>query len=283
MDKIHAFIATGKGEKIGHYAEIIEKTGIENKALIPLNGKPMIYYVLEALDAAESVESITIAGLTKDDISLEMKKPLYFIEGGNSSFETLNGGMRHFREIDNPPSHVLNVTCDIPLITAEMVDMVVRAADLSYNKDIFFNVGIFENFRQHFPERKKTKVRLDQGFVVGGDLNIFSPEVFVGKSGDTLKEMFANRKSVIHMVKSLSFRFIFKFLLKRLSIADIVRLVEKKFGLTAVAVITSFVAQSVDVDYYEDFPKMEEWLKQERYKVTDKDTITITDGTNLYN
>ena len=47
---IDAVVPAGQGEKLDNYAPLMEKTGVSNKAFIDLNGKPMIHYVIEALD-----------------------------------------------------------------------------------------------------------------------------------------------------------------------------------------------------------------------------------------
>ncbi|MFX1254411.1 MAG: cytidylyltransferase domain-containing protein [Promethearchaeota archaeon] len=282
MKQIDVFVPTGKSRHIGRYKAILDYANVDNKALIPLNGKPMIYYVLEELNKSKTVKSITIAGLTKEDISFEIQKPLEFIEGGISAFDTFERGMKHFISKKEPPKYILNVGSDIPLVTSEMIDKIVASINENNDIDVYLNITMYEDFKKSFPERRKTKTNLKRGPIAGGDLNVLTPYIIEGKSGKTLRRIFKYRRSTLHMVRIFSPKLIFRYLLKSLSIEDIIKLAEKKFNLKGAAIITSFCGQCADVDNVEDITIMEEWLKKPKYKLSAKDSVIITDGEKIF-
>ena len=51
--------------------DIVEATGISNRAMIPVNGRPMLSYVVDALQKARSIERITVVGDLEDSAAYQ--------------------------------------------------------------------------------------------------------------------------------------------------------------------------------------------------------------------
>ncbi|MCH5375813.1 MAG: NTP transferase domain-containing protein, partial [Planctomycetes bacterium] len=62
MKKFHVILLAG-GEK----GPLFESTGYVEKALIPIHGKPMLSWVIEAFHACERVDEIVVVGSSNLD------------------------------------------------------------------------------------------------------------------------------------------------------------------------------------------------------------------------
>lgn len=125
VHKIDVFIPAGTGESLSHYSKLLEGAGVKNKSKIRLNGKQLIDYVVESIDNAEITNSITIGGITKEDLEYSAKNPVQFIEGGKTSFESYYKAAEYFGSLPDPPRFILAVSSDVPLMTSEMIDRAV--------------------------------------------------------------------------------------------------------------------------------------------------------------
>jgi molybdopterin-guanine dinucleotide biosynthesis protein A len=119
----------------------------KNKALIPFRGRPLIGWVIQALNEAQTIASITVVGpqekLAAELSGLALNKPLAFLEQGQNIFENIwRGALSTFpeyrpgitaKELSASPSAdkaVAVLTCDMPLLEAVEVDHFIRAAPL---------------------------------------------------------------------------------------------------------------------------------------------------------
>jgi molybdopterin-guanine dinucleotide biosynthesis protein A len=110
----NALILAGTKEKGS--LEIAEN--VDNKALIMLNGRPMIDYIVDALNNSENIDKILVVG-PKNELSPYIgKKVEEIINPGNSILENMEIGLNYFNSSDN----LLFLTSDIPLITPEAID-----------------------------------------------------------------------------------------------------------------------------------------------------------------
>ena len=77
IPRIVAYVQSGDADPTqNHYIPLVNKTGQTNKSLIKLNNKPMIQYVLEAIDGCPYISDIVISGIQPKDI--ESKFPGVF-------------------------------------------------------------------------------------------------------------------------------------------------------------------------------------------------------------
>jgi CTP:molybdopterin cytidylyltransferase MocA len=128
----------------------------ENKAFLPIKDKPLIGWVIDAIDRAESVRSITVVGpkakLESRLSGLNTRKPLLFLEQGGNIFENMwNGALSSFsgyraeapieelRTSAEADKAVVALTCDMPLIEPVEVDRFITTAPLD-RADLVFGV-----------------------------------------------------------------------------------------------------------------------------------------------
>ena len=215
----------------------------QSKALIDIAGKPMVQWVVDALDGAKSVDRIIIVGLPAD-VNLRTSMPIDFLPESEGMLANLTAGVEHLRSIDPSIQQVLLLTCDIPTITPEMVDWRVQGADP--DSDLEYSVIKEETMDARFPTASRSYVRLKDVEVCGGDMNV----IHVRLVEDTTfwERMVAARKSPFRQAALLGFDLLFLMLIRRITINDAVKRVSNRLGLKGRAVISPYAEIGMDVD-----------------------------------
>lgn len=276
MQKFDVFVPASAGvvANLKHYPELMAKTNVENKSMIPLDGKPMVAHVIETLDNSKYVRSITVLGLGAEDIGYTPKLPIEFIEGGNTSFDTIQAAIAHFQKKEDPPEYIIGVSSDIPLITTAMVDKIIERVDFSKKLELYFHISSETMTRKWYPEAVKVPIKLKHGAIFAGDFTIMRLDVTDNRK-DAMKEFMRNRKNVWSVIKIISFRYIFKYIFRRLTMDDISNRFKKIFDLDAAFIYTDFPEPCMDLDYASDIELFQEWIKNKRTDIGDEDVHTI--------
>ena len=161
--------------------ELQAKYSVKNRAEVPIAGKPMFRYVVDALRASPNVGNICLIG----DIQCEGADKV--IPSAGSMIDNLVTGMGACEG-----EHVLISTSDIPMLTAEAVDdFIGRCGDLS--ADLYYAIIPKEECEKRFPGMRRTYTRRAEGSFTGGNMAIVSSE-FVRKNAEYLRQVFEVRK-----------------------------------------------------------------------------------------
>jgi GTP:adenosylcobinamide-phosphate guanylyltransferase len=224
---------------------LYERTQGKSKALLDVNGKPMIQWVLDALCEAQAIDRILIMGLTPDS-GVRCSKIADYLPNQGSMFENIRAGMIRLKEINPSVHHALVVSSDIPTITAEMVDWVVNTC-MQTDEDAYYNVIERSVMEKRFPGSKRTYTRLKDMEVCGGDMNVI--RTMTGTNDDDFFErLISARKSVFKQAQLIGFDTLILFLLHRLTLDDAVQRVVKRIGLTGRAIRCPYAEVGMDVD-----------------------------------
>ncbi len=170
LKQYDALLVAGEGKdsyKVNH----------RHKAFLPIEGKCVISYVIEALQKAQSVRSITIIGPKKeilehmetDGINSDRPKPIHVLEQKRNLYENVWHGFlstlpeeRPEQELENSPYRdkaVLVVPCDSPLITPHEIDYFVQSSNLE-NYDQVLGMTPEASLRVFYPEPGKPGIRM---------------------------------------------------------------------------------------------------------------------------
>ena len=248
----NALILAGTKEK--GPLEIAEN--VDNKALIMINGKPMIDYIVDALNNSENIDQIIVVGPEKELHPYIGKKVKKILNPGNSILENMESGLNFFDSNDN----LLLLTSDIPLITPEAIDEFLKICT-ERKAYIGYPLITKENIMKKYPETKRTYVTMKEGIFCGGNIVLFKPEVFFQQK-KLIKELFENRKSTWKYVKILGLKFIFKFIFKTLTLEEVERRVTGIIGYNSIAVMISHPEVMIDLDKISDLELIREYLKR---------------------
>ncbi len=227
------------GEPLYEYTQGI------NKALLDICGKPMIQWVLDALENASTVERIVVIGLP-DDTTLASSKIAAFIPTHGSMLENIRAGVLKVLELNPDAGLVLAVSSDIPGITAEMVDWVVKTT-METDHDIYYNIITRQVMETRYPTSNRSYTHLKEFDVCGGDMNVLRASLVTGN--DTLwEEIIAARKNVLKQASLIGFSTLILLLLRRINLDSALKRVTKKLNLRGRAIVCPYAEVGMDVD-----------------------------------
>ena len=108
----------------------------ENKLLLPLDGKPVLAYTLQAIDRSPSIREIIIAAREEDMVRFAelcktwgVEKPVKIVLGGKTREESV---LRAAAEVNEDADLIAVQDGARPFITPELVERVIEAARVNF-------------------------------------------------------------------------------------------------------------------------------------------------------
>jgi GTP:adenosylcobinamide-phosphate guanylyltransferase len=231
-----------------------ELSQARNEALIEINGKPMISFIIDTLQRIPDIHRILIVG---PKLELGIIYPeLEIIENHGSIIDNLSRGLEALRDEE----FILILTSDIPMITEKaIIDFLERCQQS--DGDFYYPVNSKEVSERAYPGVKRTYVRVKEGVFTGGNIFLVRTEAAILSLPKT-KEFIAMRKKPLKLVAMLGITFVLRFITKTLTIRAAEERVSKILGLRGKAVISPYAEIGVDVDKPEDLMLAQEALKE---------------------
>lgn len=224
---------------------LYEYTQGASKAMLDIGGKPMVQWVLDALNGAAEINKVVIVGLSEEE-GIESDKISAFVPNMGDLIANVRAGVNKTLEINPQANHVIVVSSDIPAVTSEMIDWLVNDSKGS-DMDLYYTVierGVME---KRFPTSKRSYVRLKDVEVCGGDVNIIHASLAASDS-DIWNRLLDSRKNAIKQAAIIGFDTLLLMLLRAVTIDQAVGKVAKKLKITGKAVVCPFAEVGMDVD-----------------------------------
>lgn len=213
-----------------------------NKAMVEINGRPMIQYVIEVLLSIPSIESIVIVG-EKEPMAFLVKEQ---VKGIIQATGDMIGNVIEGEKFFNDNKNILLVSSDIPMITREAIlDFIDKSKE--YSVDLCYPIIERSTCENKYPGVKRTYLKLKEGTFTGGNIFYVTARA-VRECARNFDEFIARRKKPLQMVRILGITFLIKLLLGILTIEELERRAEKVVKLTGKAIITEFAEIGTDVD-----------------------------------
>ena len=234
------------GHTPGKTDALLAYAGAQNKALIPIAGKPMIQWVTDALAGSDYVDRMFIVGLDQAcGIDFGPKPVIFLPDQGRLTKNLWTAGWRVLEDTTDR-DHILVCACDIPLITTAIVNDHI-ATMLSTSHDIYYAAVDRAAMLARFPASRRSYTHLRDGVFCGGDLNLASSRAL-----ETNKQLWDDlleaRKSALRQAWRIGFIPLLQFATRTLSIAGAERRAEKILGVKCRVVRTPHAEIGMDVD-----------------------------------
>lgn len=223
------------------YAECLGKS----KALLDVCGKPMIQWVLDALDGSASVERVVVIGLPTDT-PLRFNKPLTFIANQGSMLQNIIAGLHEVMRLNPDANAVLVAASDTPALTTAMVDWVAARVNES-DDEIYYNVIRRETMEKRYPASKRTYTRLKDCEVCGGDLNAVRVRL-LNDQNPVWMEIIEARKNPLKQASLLGFDVLLGLLFRRHTLGQMVKKVCQRLHLKGRELLCPYAELGMDVD-----------------------------------
>ena len=212
------------------------------KGLVPVAGRPMIDWVIDALRAAETVAEIALVVPSADNLGAWADKVDRLVVSDASFIDNAIAGAESFHS----GRHVLGATGDLPALTPEAIDDFVTQS-LAAGAEFSYPLIRAEDMEAQFPGSERTYVKVAGGRVTGGNLVVCSAEL-LKRNHDIGQRLFDTRKSPVAMARVIGIPFIFKYLTGRLRVDDVERKMAELLDAKCVAIYSSYASIGADVD-----------------------------------
>lgn len=234
------------GHTPGKTDALLETAGAENKALIPIAGKPMVKWVTDALAGSRYVDRLCLVGLDESCGIDFGPKPVVFVPDQGRLTKNLWAGAARVLQDTTNRERILVCACDIPLITTAIVDDHI-ATMLASQHDLYYTAVDRATMLARFPASRRSYTHLRDGVLCGGDLNMAS-----GQAAESNKELWDDlleaRKSALRQAWRVGIWPLVQLATGTLSIAAAERRAEKILGLKCHVVRTPHAEIGMDVD-----------------------------------
>jgi hypothetical protein len=205
----------------------------------------MIQWVMDALSASQRVESVVVVGIEKSS-GVTCTKPLTFVPNQEGMFENLKVAALKMAELKPDTKVVVSLSSDIPAITGEMVDWVVRKVQET-DDEIYYLVHSREVMETRFPESRRTYYRLGNVDVCGADIHAFDVAL-VTTNQDLWRRLMAARKNAFKQAALLGFGTLVLFILRILTVEKAAQRVSQHLKIRARAIFCPYAEAGMDAD-----------------------------------
>jgi len=228
--------------------------GVGCKALIPINGTPMVRRVLEALRSARRVGAVMLSGPSRDQLETD-RQLCEWVDNRDIGWQPAEktpstSAFAAMARID-PVQPVLITTADHPLLSDEIVDRFCQGA-LASGADVTVGLAPYALVREAFPEMKKTVLRFRDGEYCGCNLFAFL-SADGRKVADFWRRIESQRKKPLVLIGLLGWWSVIRYRFGWLPLDEALARLSRKLDLDIQAVILPFANAAVDVDSISDF------------------------------
>jgi molybdopterin-guanine dinucleotide biosynthesis protein A len=237
--KLQAVVLTGKRDS---HNPLIAGLGLQSKAMLPILGRPMVLYVLEAIAASEYQPEIYVSTADPAVAALDTQIAYKTLPSEDRAVQSLLRSMDRLPE----PEWVLFASGDHPLLTPEMIDYFV---DEVVRRDLTFGVAAVSRSQvnRSYPQSKRTYFPVKGDAFSGGNLFMVNRPRFQG-SVDFMETIDRNRKKPwksVFMVNTITALRIF---MRQMDIHEVAREGSRIFKCEAGIVDMPFAECCMDVD-----------------------------------
>lgn len=231
---------------------VMDNTGIcvskdiINKALLKINGRVMVEYIVDAISGARGIEKVVIIGPATDFTGCKFPQDCLFVDSLGTVMQNIVKAILYID--DSMP--LLISTSDIPLVTVDAVNDFVEQS-LKSGGDICYPIIDKTVNDMKYPEFERTYVKLRDGTFTGGNMFFVNPKC-IAPNVDVAEKLYDARKNPMKMASILGPELVLRFLTGTLTIRSVEKRFEKITGLKGAAVISKYPEIGNDVDKTSD-------------------------------
>lgn len=212
------------------------------KGIVPVAGKPMVEWVVEAMRASETIAEVAVVVPTAEGLGSWADKVDKLVVSDGSFVDNLAAGVNSFRN----DRSVLLATGDLPALTPEAIDDFVTRS-IGAGADFSYPLIPKAAMEDQFPGSQRTYIKLVTGPITGGNMMVLSPTL-VDRNREIGQQLFDTRKSPIRLARIIGLSFVLKLLTGRLNPDDVESKMGQVLGGTCAAITTTHASIGADVD-----------------------------------
>lgn len=237
---------------------LFEFQAYRTKAMIPIAGKPMVQYVLDALSGVDVIDEIYVIGLDQTNV-FPSSKPLVYLPDQGGLFANIQFGAKEIMKSSNQDETIILASGDIPALTNEMVKWLIAQVD-SDLFDLYYSVIPRDVMEKTFPNSNRSYIHFRDIDVCGGDINVFNTRLF--QSSTPLWESLTEaRKNYLKQAAMVGIGTMLLILFKAISMQKAVDRICKKLKIRGKALPVPYAEMGMDVDKPHQLEQMKAFLE----------------------
>lgn len=225
---------------------LAQATGQTVKALISLDGTPLLQRVLSALEGSGVIRETVVVG-PMELLAPHVSHPNRLLPEAESGIDNLSRGLE---AIDAGEGFALVAASDLPFISVESVRWLVENAP--QDADIVFPITDRQRYEARFPGTPGTWTRLREGELTASSVLLMRPAA-LERNRALIARAFQARKSQWQMAQLLGLGFALRFATGRLSVSAAEARVTALTGCRCKALFHAPPPLACDLDTHEEW------------------------------
>ena len=217
----------------------------------------MAWHVVQALAESGRIGEIVIVGIEPGEIDFGVA--VHHVPNQPSLWDSQNAGLRKLRELNPQDRYVVALSADTALLTGSIIQQFIDAC-APFELEAYWGIVRKEVMLEAFPQSRRTYLPLREGSFCSSDL--YLGQLSAGfRIQERIRYFIEHRKNVAAQVWKLGLPTLFKFLLRRLSIADILDVAYRFAELRGGPVILPTAEAGMDIDKPEQLLQVQAYLQ----------------------
>jgi len=240
-------VVISAGSTPGKIDPLLEYAQADRKALISIAGQPMVKWVTDALIGSRYIDRVIVIGLDESCGIDFGSKPVIFVPAQGRLIANYIAGVERALQDTADRQHILIGACDIPLITAAIVDEHI-AGMLQTDHDVYYSIIRKETMLAQFPTSRRSYAHIREGIFCGGSLHMISAKVMASDSRKMWDDLLERRKNVFRQASLIGFDVLLRLLTGTLTLTAAEKRADKILGVRCKAFVTRHAEIGMDVD-----------------------------------
>lgn len=234
------------GGKMESDDPLFHETSDGSRCMIDILGKPMVQWVIDALDESPHVANLYVIGLPPES-GLQANKPLHFLEDHGDMVDNIRFGVKQSASDHPERSKALIVSGDIPGIQPHMVAWLAEQVTADPSRLMYYNVISQQTMKARFPDAKRSFVRFKDISVCGGDLNAVDKNLFASEH-PLWEKLTHARKHPLRQAGLIGFDTLLLVIFRVVTLQAAVEKVCQRLHLNATALLCPYAEMGMDAD-----------------------------------
>jgi GTP:adenosylcobinamide-phosphate guanylyltransferase len=230
------------------------------KALLSVAGKPMIQWVIDALNGSDAISNVIITGLPPFT-EINSTHPLTILPSQGDIVNNIRAGVDEIRRTNPGAEKTLVISSDIPSIHPDMVNWMTKTVE-DTDADIYYNVISRQVMESTFPGSKRTYTRFKDVEVCGGDLNAIRLSL-VTDDNPFFHQIIDSRKNPFKQAFLFGFDILFLLLLNQLTLRDAEKKASERLGAKGSVILCPYAQLGMDIDKPNQFEMVQTYMKKQ--------------------
>jgi len=254
-----AIITAGGVPEIGD--PLYEYTQGQPKALLQIAGKPLIQWVLNAVNGCSYSDRVVIIGLPKHT-PLESHHETIFIESCSDMLSNIQTAAHALNRTQEPDARAFILASDVPGITSEMLNWLFSLS-ANLDGDVFYPVIEKKTMDDRFPAANRTFIELADCHVCGGDVSIFRLAIASGER-PIWKRLIEARKNPIKQARLMGLGILIALLTKKLTLKVAEQKISRRLRVKGHVLLCPYAEMGMDIDKPHQFEILDAGLNAKK-------------------